>query len=177
MTNIKYILMTIVLMAPAIASAQDLTNHFGVSGIIGPAFPVAPDYVTSHTNSVGLTIGFLGSFYVSPALGVGISYENIILGEGQRVAPIDVLLLYRMLPHSHWTPTFQAGFGSAKGINSDRIENVSAKAGLGIDWFITPSCSAGPQVNYYFISHSADANTVAHLVGVNLLVTYYFGTN
>jgi len=168
--------MTVPLMLPGISCAEDLSNRFGLSGILGTAIPVAPDYVTSNTDSVGLNLGVLWSFFVSPGIGMGISYESMFLGKGQRISPIDLVFLYRMFPERTWTPTFQAGMGSAKGINSTRIENINFKAGFGVDWFIAPSISAGPQVNYYFISHSADATTEAHIIGVNFLVSYYFGS-
>ncbi len=164
------------LLSSALVEAEDLSNRFGIAGIVGAAFPVAPDYVTSNTSSVGLDIGFVGSFYVSPYIGMGLSYESIHLGDGQWVSPIDILFLYRFHSDKNWTPTFQFGAGSAKGVNSDRMENLNFKTGLGVDWFVSPSVAVGPQINYFFISHSGDASTEVHLVTTNILVSYYFGS-
>jgi len=160
-----------------VVSAEDLSSRFGISGILGAGFPVGPAYVTEHTNSAGLDLGVLGSFYVGSHLGIGLSYESFNFGQGQRIAPIDMLFLYRMFPDRQWTPTFQIGGGSAKSVNSSRIENFNLKTGVGVDWFVAPSVAAGPQINYYFISHSADASTEAHIIGITLLVSYYFGSS
>jgi hypothetical protein len=164
------------ILSPGLSRAEDLTSRFGLSGILGAAFPVGPEYVTSATDNAGLDLGVLGSFYVSPWLGMGISYENMNLGNGQRVSPIDLLFLFRFKPESEWTPTFQIGGGSARGVNSSRMDNINFKTALGIDWFVAPSVAVGPQVSYYYISHSGEASTYAHLIGVNVLASYYFGS-
>ena len=156
--------------------ADDVSDTFAVSGLIGGVFPLSPDYVTSTADSAGLDLGGMFSFQLGPRLGFGISYENMNLGNGLRVSPIDLVLLMRFMPESRWTPTFQIGGGSAKGVNSDRLENGNFKTGIGLDYFINPKLTVGPQFNYYYISHSADAQTYLHMVGVNFAVTYFFGS-
>jgi hypothetical protein len=109
-------------------------------------------------------------------MGIGLSYENIDLGEGHRMAPINAMFLVRLMPESHWTPTFQFGGGGAKTAASERYENSTFKAGAGVDYFIKPTLALGPQVNYYYFSHAGGTSAATgHLVGFNLALTYFFG--
>ncbi len=157
--------------------AEDVTGRFGVTGLVGSVFPVAPSEVTSRTQSAGLNLGAQVSMQIGSCLGLGVSYENMDLGNGVRVSPINVLFMGRFMPESRWTPTFYFGPGSARGVDSPRIENFSLKAGGGVDYFINPTLAVGPQVNYYYISHSGgNATTYAHLISVNAALTYFFGS-
>jgi hypothetical protein len=165
----------LLLSYPIFSRAEDLSNRFGISGILGAGFPLGPEDVTSITDDVGLGLGVQGSFYVSPHIGIGVSYENIELGNGQRISPIDMLMLFRLYADRSWTPTFLLGGGSARGTNSDRMDNVNLKTGIGVEWFMSPAFTVGPQLNYYFISNSGGATSEAHILGLNVLATYYFG--
>ena len=157
--------------------ADDVANMFGITGLIGPVFPVAPEAVTSNTPSTGLDIGAQFSMMMSHYLGIGISYENMSFGHGQRVAPLNVLFMTRFMPESRWTPTFAFGPGGARGIGESATNNFSFKAALGVDYFINPTLALGPQLDYYYISDSGGKSLAyAHLIGVNLGLTYFFGS-
>jgi hypothetical protein len=165
------------LLSPVVVQADDVSDKFGVTGIVGSVFPLAPDAVTNELPGAGLDLGAMISLPIGRYMGIGLSYENVFLGDDRRMAPLNALFLVRLMPESRWTPTFMLGGGVARTTHTQRYENSTFKLGAGLDYFVTPTWSIGPQVNYYLFSHAGDASDdIAHLVGVNAAVTYYFGS-
>jgi hypothetical protein len=157
--------------------ADDVGDKFVVSGILGPTFPVSPKGLTSAANTAGLDLGAQIGMQMSPWLGIGLSYEYISLGNGMHVAPLNALFLFRMMTESHWSPNFLVGGGVARTTTTNRYENSSFKAGLGLDYFFAPDFAFGPHLDYYLLSHSGGATPQkGHLIGLNAVFSYFFGS-
>jgi hypothetical protein len=171
------IALTIGVLCGRISSADDVSGKFGFTGLVGAGLPLAPHNLTSAADSAGLNLGGKISLPIGSQLGIGISYENMYLGNGMRVAPFDVLFLMRFMPESRWTPTAQLGGGVARTTTTKRYENSSFNAGVGLDYFVEPDWAVGPQVVYHYLSHSGGASPMhGQVLELNAAITYFFGS-
>lgn len=168
------ILLSLIVSTARFSHAEDLSKRWGISGIAQAAFPLGVESVREQ-GDVGTDLGGMLRYGLSSHWGLGLGYENIDLQEGIRVEPITLSGIYSFFPEKVWTPTAQVGLGTAASNPNGRFNNLSAKAALGLDYFINHNIALGPQVNYTYVSESGDAPRQVHALGVGLIASYFFG--
>lgn len=157
--------------------AEDLSGKMGISGIAQAGFPLGEKNVRDLAEDVGHDFGGMLSAQFTKHLGAGVSYDNINLrGSSARLQPILGNLLFRCRPDSRLMPTGQLGFGVAKAENGrESFDNFAARAGIGLDYFLTPAFAVGPQVNYTYVDNGGDGNFKNHVLGAGLRASAFFG--
>src|SRR5882672_4779395 len=101
------------------ATAGDVAGKWGVSGQVGAALPLGQQSVKDQAQDTGTDLGGSIHYGLSPHWRAGLSYDNIGLGHGIRVEPIDAVALYHFLPEKRWTPTALLGAGVGRGVDSN----------------------------------------------------------
>jgi len=178
----KYLLATLVAISgfcvlSTNAQADDVSGKLGFTGIAQAAFPLGEKSTRDLSEDVGHDFGGMVTANVARQWGIGVSYDNINLrGDHQRIEPILANLLYRFNPEKKWVPSLQLGAGIAKASRGrGSFDNVAARAGIGLDYFVCPHFSVGPQVSYTYVSANGDAARNYHVLGAGLLASTYFG--
>jgi OmpA-OmpF porin, OOP family len=156
--------------------ADDVAGRWGVSGLGLVGVPLGQRTTKAQAQDVGPIFGGMLRYGLSSHFSLGASYENYDVGRGIRVEPVVLQILYHFCPASRLSPTLLLGGGASRGVDFKNFHHPAGKAGLGLDFFFTPSFSLGPQVNYYYVSNREDSHA-RHLnaLGAGLAASVYFG--
>jgi OOP family OmpA-OmpF porin len=171
--EVLILLAAVLCFAPTV-HAEDLSGRWGIGGVGGAAIPVAEHYAT-HAGKVGAAAGAFARYGFNSHWGATLSYDNLSLQNNIRVEPVNLSGIYSFTPEKRWTPVAQLGAGVGKGDNNPDLNDVTAKAGVGADYFLSPDFSVGGQLVYHFISNTGDGVHTLHILSPVVNVMYYFG--
>jgi OOP family OmpA-OmpF porin len=155
--------------------AVDLTDKLQLSGIAQAAWPLGQRSVLNQTGNVGDGLGALIAYGISSHWSLGLSYDNIDLARGFRMQPAMFNGIYRLYTDKKWTPNFQLGAGMVKGVTDSSYNHVSAKAGVGLEYFVCSGFSLGPQVTYVLADDQTQDKQFAHVITAGLMANMFFG--
>jgi len=164
----------LVLALPLPSRADDVSGKIGISGIAQAGFPLGTEPVRRQGDP-GTVLGGMVRYGLAKHWGLGVSYENLDLQHGVRVEPITLQGLYYCMPDKRWSPVTLLGLGAAATNPNGRYNNLSAKLGAGMEYFLTPQASLGGLLTYHYVSETGDAPHQVHALGVGLLASYFFG--
>ncbi len=163
-------------MASIPAQAQDVSGRLGLTGIAQAGFAAGQSSVRRQADDVGSLFGAMLRYGVSKHWSAGVSYENFDAGNGVRVEPLLLNGIYHLSPEKKWSPSVLLGLGASRGVDVKNFNHIAAKAGVGLDYFLHPDFSVGPQVSYHYVSETDDSVRHLHAFGVGIGATLFFNS-
>ncbi|MBK8576663.1 MAG: OmpA family protein [Elusimicrobia bacterium] len=168
-----------------IARAEDATGRLGIGGWGGWTDAVATDSLNEwNDSSEGWGVAIRKG--LSPKNEISISYDQLSLDtkgttENVLFQPIMLNWIHSFAVDSKLTPFFSIGAGptTTKFLDSDndhtRRTVFGAKAGVGLEYFVTKRFSVGAVGNYHYAAKSErDLTNEASVLSAGLMANFFF---
>lgn len=154
--------------------AESTKGKFGVGGFAGAAIPTG-DRTVKDNGKTDLGLEGFVRYGITDHWSAAVAYDNLHFKNDLRVEPVTLSGIYSFFPEKRWTPFLQGGLGAAAGIGSKTWNDLGARAGLGLDYFVIPDLSLSAVVHYFYTSKIGASTNESHSIVPGAALTYYFG--
>jgi OOP family OmpA-OmpF porin len=173
-----FFMASLLALVSAGARADDTSGlwGFGVGG--GWTDPLANGAVRRASDPGSFGAAWL-RYGLSPRWGAQLSYDNVGLKDsGVRLQPLAFSVLYTVSPRARWTPVVSLGAGPSFTRNLSSVDRNRAtlglRAGLGLEYFVTPRFNVGAQLNWHDALKSGRYTQEAQVLAPGLFATWFF---
>lgn len=140
----------------------------GFNSVIGPR---AAQRATNGKSQweAGLT------YAKAPRWRLGVSYSALTLKGSARAQAVHLTTTRVLQPWEKWTPLVTYGLGTGHGPDSQSLKNISARAGLGMESFITRHLSVGLSGDYFYFAKAGSGKSEWHALATSVFIAQRFG--
>lgn len=180
-------------LAPALASAQttydarsgtpeassfgwEPLNYISIRGIVGPVFALGDGRVR-EASRLGPVVGGSVIYAYRPNLSANFAYDRLDLARTIQTEQLTGGFTYRPGgDRERYAPFFSANVGLGKSDETDNLDNLAFKFGVGLDRLFTPTISFGAAVYWYHIADdAAPFDYTINAIAPAVTFAYHFG--
>lgn len=115
------------------------------------------------------------TYATAPRWRAGVSYAELSMKGSARAKAVHLAATRVLQPWEKWTPLVSFGLGTGSGPDSKSLKNISGRAGLGIESFVTRHLSVGLSGDYFYFAKAGAGKSEWHALATSVFVAHRFG--